>query len=99
VTGARGLAARLHPDPPTPPEPPAATTARGRRPVKYTLLMDPADADADALDHLLLRQRRSTGQRVTKSQLIRGLLTLALTDSALLEQVLHGLEPQGQCPT
>jgi len=91
VSGARGLAARLQPDPPTPPEPPVATTARGRRPVKYTLLMDPADADA--LDRLLLRQRRTTGQRVTKSQLIRGLLTLTLTDSALLEQVLHGLEP------
>jgi len=91
VSGARGLAARLQADPPPSPEPPAAATAQRRRPVKYTLLMDPADADA--LDHLLLRQRRTTGQRVTKSQLIRGLLTLALTDSALLEQVLHGLEP------
>jgi len=58
--------------------------------VKYTLLMDPVDADA--LDHLLLRLRRTTGQRITKSQLIRGLLTLALTDTTLLDQVLDGLE-------
>jgi len=71
--------------------------ARGRGPVKYTLLMDPADADA--LDHLLLRQRRTTGRRVTKSQLIRGLLTLALTDSTVLNQVLDRLEPPGKSPT
>jgi len=103
VTAARGLAARLQPGPPlslspdSPLERPGATTARGRRPVKYTLLMDPADADA--LDLLLLRQRRITGRRVTKSQLIRGLLTVALTDRTVLDQVLDGLDPPGESPT
>jgi len=35
----------------------------------------------------------------SRAQRIRGLLTFSVTDGTLLEQVLHGLEPPGNCPT
>lgn len=50
--------------------------------VKYTLLM--TVDDADALDHLLLRVRRTKGLRMTKSCLIRNLVRLMLADASLL---------------
>ena len=88
MTAARDLAARLTPasdatEPPLP-APPM---------VKYTLLMT-AD-DADALDHLLLRVRRTQGLRVAKSQLIRSLIRLTVADATLLTQALNSEVPNG----
>jgi hypothetical protein len=59
---------------------PSASTVR-----KYTLLV-PA-GEAVALDELMIRARRRTGQRVDKSEILRALLALAVDDAALFAQV------------